>query len=159
MADFVKGPNYRTPFGKNVFLRSTRDVKTESYTCAKASVVAEDIDGFDQKVLQTGEVIARITSGDDEDSVGPFQAGVSDGRQTAANIVGLNNTFLPWQLNERDVEIAVVVEARAVQHRCTERDAAGARVALDDTTAADLQNKKDLSILFAVGADEDVGFG
>ena len=31
-----------------------------------------------------------------------FQAGVLDGRQTLANIVGICNTFLPWQLMERE---------------------------------------------------------
>lgn len=129
------GNTLRTPFGKNQFLRSTSDVKKESYTCAAASVVAETIDGdATQKVLQTGEVIAKITSGGDSGKVGPFQAAVADGRQTAANIVGINSTFLPWQLMERDVEIAVVWEASVVQAWCFERNAAGARIALTNTT-------------------------
>lgn len=154
MASFDKGPGYRDTFGKNVFLRSTQDVKTESYTLAASSVVDEDVDGNDRKVLQSGEVLARITSGAEDDKVGPFDASATDGRQTAANIVGINNTFLPWQLNERDVEVAVVVEARVVQKWCFERDASGARVELTDGTAASLKNGKDLDIRFAAGYEE-----
>jgi hypothetical protein len=151
MPAFVKGPNYRDPFGRNNYLRSTQDVKTESATFAKGAIPTIDVDGNDVKVLQPGTVLARITSGDDEGKVGVFDSGASDGRQTASNIVGLNNTFLPWQLNERDCEVAVVVECRAVQEWCIEFES-GAPVALDDATAAELQNKKDLSILFAHAA-------
>lgn len=135
MPSFTKGPGYRTPFGRNNFLRSTRDVKTDSATVAKDSVTAETIDGAaDQKILQTGELIAKITSGAEAGKFGPFQAGVTDGRQTAANIVGLNNTFLPWQLMDRDVEVAVVYEATVVQAWCFERNAAGARIPLSNAT-------------------------
>lgn len=149
MPAFTKGPGTRTPFGRNQFLRSTQDVKTESYTVAADSIPAEDIDGAtDQKVLQPGTVMAKITSGADAGKVGPFQAGVTDGRQTAANIVGLNNTFLPWQLMERDVEIAVVYECTAVQGWCFELDAGGARIALTDTTADAMRGTKGLDIRF-----------
>ncbi len=131
----TSGSTVRTPFGSNQYLRSTKDVKPESYTCAKLAVPAETIDGdATQKVLQPGEVIAKITSGADIGKVGPFQAAVADGRQTAANIVGINDTHLPWQLMERDVEIAVVWEASVVQAWCFERNAAGARIALTNTT-------------------------
>lgn len=132
----TSGNTARTPFGKNVYLRSTKAVKTESYTCAAATVTAETIDGAaDQKVLQPGEVIAKITSGGDIGKVGPYQVTTpTDGRQTAANIVGINDTFLPWQLMERDVEIAVVYDAAVVQAWCFERNAAGARIALTNTT-------------------------
>jgi len=150
MASFEKGGSTATtPFGKNEFLRSTRDVKYESYTLAAASVAVEVIDGTDQKILQSGEVLALITSGDDIGKVGPFQAGALDGRQTAANIVGINGTFLPWQLLHRDVEVGVAVEARVVQAWCTERDATGARIALSNATADALVAKKQLSILFS----------
>lgn len=125
----------RTPFGKNQYLRSTKNVKKESYTCAKGAVPAETIDGdATQKVLQCGEVMAKITSGADSGKIGPFQAGVTDGRQTLANIVGLNHTFLPWQLTQRDVEVSVTQEAEVVQAWCFERDAGGARIALTNTT-------------------------
>lgn len=129
------GNSVRTPFGKNVYLRSTRDVKTESYTCAGASVVVETIDGAeDQKILQSGEIIAKIISGDDAGKTGPFDASASDGREDTDNIVGVNDTFLPWQLMERDVEIAVVYEASVVQDWLFERDGDGARIPLSNAT-------------------------
>ena len=125
----------RSPFGKNNFLRSTKNLHPESYTCAAGGVPVETIDGeTGKKFLQSGEVMASITSGADAGKVGCFQAGVLDGRQTTANIVGINDTFLPWQLNERDVEIAVHFDASVVQAWCFERDAAGARIALTNAT-------------------------
>lgn len=148
MPNFSKGPNFRTPFGRNQFLRSTQDVKTESYTCSASATPFEEIDGETQKVLQPGTVMAKITSGEESGKIGPFQAGVSDGRQTLANIVGICNTFLPWQLLNRDVEIAVVVDARVVQEWCFEYDEDGVRVELTNTTAAALNAEKGLNILF-----------
>lgn len=151
MASFDKGPvpAAYTPFGKNEFLRSTQDVKYEHYTVAMDSVPEQTIDGSTQKILQPGTVMAKITSGADIGKVGPFQAGVLDGRQTLANIVGINGTFLPWQLLERDVEIAVAVEARVVQAWCIELDAGGLEIPLSNTTADGLVAQKSLSILFA----------
>lgn len=256
MASFLKGGARRGPFGKNTFLRSTQDVKTQSFTLAKGTVPYETIDGYQQKVLQAGEVMAKITSGTNAGKVGPFQAagtdaqltvtkagtwtsgtytlsyggqttapiqyndtaatvqaalralsglgvdvavsggplnttplvvafsgqqggqvipltaltvdttnivgggtaavtvstagvsGATDGRQTLANIVGLNNTFLPYQALDRDVEIAVIYEATAVQAWCFERDLNGVRTALGNTTAAQLVASKSLSIMF-----------
>lgn len=148
MPSFDPGGAPRTPFGKNVFLRSTRDVKTESYTLSAASVPTETIDGVTQKVLQSGEILAKITSGGESGKVGPFQAGVSDGRQTAANIVGINNTFLPWQLLEHDVEVAAVYECTAVQAWCFERDAAGVRIALTNTQADAMRGVKGMDVHF-----------
>jgi hypothetical protein len=148
MADFVKGGAARTPFGKNVYLRSTQDVKYESYTVAKSTVPTETIDGTAQKVLQPGEVLAKITSGPDTGKVGPFQALATDGRQTAANIVGLNDTFLPWQLLDRDVEVAAAYEATAVQGWCFERDSAGLRIALTNTTADAMRGVRGLDVHF-----------
>src|SRR5688500_13757458 len=75
MADFQKGPNYRTPFGRNEYLRSTQDKKTTSYTLAKTGIPEVEIDGVAQKVLQTGTVLAKITSGDDAGKVGVFMGG------------------------------------------------------------------------------------
>jgi hypothetical protein len=148
MASFSKGGPARTPFGKNVYLRSTQDVKKESYTLSAASVATETIDGTTQKVLQSGEVLAKITSGAEAGKVGPFQAGATDGRQTAANIVGINDTFLPWQLLERDVEVAATYECTAVQGWCFERDAAGARITLTNTTADAMRGVKGLDVHF-----------
>jgi len=147
MASFSKGGAGPDPFGGNEYLRSTQDVKKESYTVSAASVALETVNGSaDQKILKPGEVMAKITSGPEAGKVGPFQAGATDGRQTAANIVGINDTFLPWQLLERDVEIAVTYEATVVQGWCFERDAAGARVVLSNTTIDAMRGVKGLDI-------------
>lgn len=140
MSSFNKGGGARTPFGRNEFLRSTKELQTESYTLAAATVPAVTIDGFTgQKIVQPGTVMAKITSGPDAGKVGPFSAAALDGRQTLANIVGLNLTFLPWQTIERDVEISVVYGCAAVQGWCIELDATNAPIALTDTTAAAMQ--------------------
>lgn len=259
MPSFVKGPNYFQPFGGHYFLRSTEDIKTESRTIAAASVPPETIDGFSQKLLFKGEVLAKIMSGADAGKVGPYAGatnaadevqtltrtstggtvtltfdgatsapvaatvvgftaaavqaaleglpsidpgdiavagaaggpitvtfsgakfthknvgaivvdntsatggtivqatttagsagtnGATDGRGDPANIVGINNTFLPWQLMDRDVEVAAVYECAAIQARCFERDATGARVALSDATAAAMTNAKGVRVIF-----------
>lgn len=121
MATFSVDNTARTPFGKNQFLRSTQDVKTESYTVAAATFPTNvTVDGEAKKVLQPGTVMAMITSGGDSGKIGVYDTnvGVTDGRQTAANIVGLAETFVPWQLEERDVDIAVVYEATVVEAWC-----------------------------------------
>jgi hypothetical protein len=134
MPSFSSGNTLRGPFGKNEYRRSNKGLRYESYTVAAASVVAETIDGNSEKVLQSGELIAKITSGTYNGKFGPFQASVTDGRQTAANIVGLNDTFLPWELNERDADVAVAYTGVFVQAWCFERNAAGARIALTNAT-------------------------
>lgn len=149
MPSFNKGGGQRAPFGSREYLRSTQDVKKESATFAAASLPTETIDGVVQKVLLPGEVLAKITSGADAGKVGVFQAAATDGRQTAANIVGINDTWLPWQLMEHDTEVAYAYEASAVQAWCTERDASGVRVALTNTTADLMRGLKKLHILFS----------
>lgn len=150
MSTFVKGGGAAsTPFGKKEYLRSTRGTKFESYTLAASTVVAKTIDGnAGQKILQPGTVMAKITSGGESGKVGPFQAGATDGRQTLANIVGLNDTFLPWQAIERDVEIAVLYTGVAVQAWCLEYDATPAEITLTNTTADGMRSTKGLDILF-----------
>lgn len=148
MASFTSGITDYQPFGKNEYRHSTKGLKYNSWTLSAASVPTETIDGSVQKVLQSGEVLAKITSGPESGKVGPFQAGVTDGRQTLANIVGVNDTFVPWQLLVRDVEVAGCYEGTLNQGRCFERDAAGARITLTDTTAAQLVAKKTGNITF-----------
>lgn len=149
MPDFVKGPAFRTPFGENVFLRSTVGLQFEHYTCSAASVPSETIDSVATKVLKKGTVMAKITSGGESGKVGPFQGDATDGRQTLTNIVGLNNTFLPWQLMERDVEIAVLYRCTAVQAWCFEyATGAGGRIALTNTTADAMRGVKTMDITF-----------
>lgn len=152
MASFTKGGNGPNPFGGNEYLRST-DPKPakESYTVAAATVPLENVldgSGATQKILYPGTVMAKITSGGEAGKVGPFQALATDGRQTLANIVGLNDTFLPWQLLERDVEIAVAYDCVAVQGWCFELDAAGLRIVLTNTTADAMRGTKGLDIKF-----------
>ncbi len=154
MSTFVKGGGVGTPFGRNEFLRSTQDVKTESYTVAASTVPARTIDGAaGQKILQPGTVIAKITSGGESGKVGPYSTdtgGVTDGRSTATNIVGLNTTFLPWQLIERDVEISVTYQCTAVQAWCLEYTAAGGAVpqALSNATADAMRSVKGMHVNF-----------
>lgn len=255
MSTFVKGGSTTTPFGRNEFLRSTQDVKVESYTVAASTIPSQTIDGVaNQKILQPGTIMAAITSGPDAGKVGPYQvagtkevqtltkagtvsggtftlsfggqttsaipwnanaaavqaalvalstigtagvtvtggdfsgatpftvtfnlngdqallvagtasltgagagitvaqqtqgvAGANDGRQTLANVVGINQTFLPWQTIERDVEIGVVYQCTAVQAWCIELDAASASIALTNTTAAGLVAQKRLNVNF-----------
>lgn len=61
-------------------------------------------------------------------------AGAADGRQLLASIVGICNTWVPWQLVERDVEVAVAYEAVGVQAWCIEYDANGLPITLTNTT-------------------------
>lgn len=149
MADFKKGSGTTTPFGRNEFLRSTRELLTEPYTLAASTVPAKTIDGVaGQKILQPGTVLAKITTGPEAGKVGPYQAGAADGRSTAANIVGLCLTFAPWQLVERDIEVSAVYGCVAVQAWCIELDATGASVPLSNTTADAMRGTKTLDVLF-----------
>ena len=84
----------------------------------------------------------------------PGVAGANDGRQTIGNIVGINDTFLPWQLIERDVEVAVVYEAAVIQANCIELTSTGAETAVSDTTAAGMFAKKNLNITFHTASTE-----
>jgi len=257
MPDFVSQMGTPVaPFGVVEFLRSTKDLGTEPYTCYAGSIPPQYRDGNPgMKMLQAGTVMAKITSGPGIGKVGPFQSSTgtaevqtltpggtyagatgnfdlqaagsadprdkvnlpigavaldvqnalrtmpsyaaflptvtggplatgaftitfgggaydadvpalqftphftggtapvatvatstpgvagdaADGRQTLANIVGLNLTTLPWQLMERDVEISVVYDCEAVQGWCTEYDLNGNLVPLSNTTAAAMQ--------------------
>lgn len=154
MSTFVKGGSVSTPFGRNEFLRSTKRLGTESYTLAASTIPSRTIDGVaNQKILQPGTVLAKITSGPESGKVGPYSTdttGVTDGRSTAANIVGLNLTFLPWQTIERDVEVSAVYNCVAVQAWCLEYTAASPTVpvALSNTTADAMRGTKGLQVNF-----------
>lgn len=141
---FAKSDTVRSPFGKNQYLRSTQDVKLESYTFWNGGIPTKTIDGDVLKVLQPGTVIAKATSGTGSGMVGVYQATTpADGRQTTANIVGLADTFLPWELLERNANIAVAYEATVVQAWCFEYNAAGAEVALGTTTRDAITARQD----------------
>ena len=255
---FSKGPgDLRQPFGKNEYRRSDRDLKYESYTVSKDAVTAEMIDGVALKVMQSGEVVAKITSGPNKGKVGPFQsggtdevqrlsktgtvtsgglkvshpdiagetaefsvtanaatvqaavnawlagkdaaitvtggpvgttpldftwdddfgldraalvvtvsnaivgggtvaftevtpgaAGATDGREDPDNIVGILDTFLPWELNHRDHHSAVCYEGTVVQGWCFERNAAGLRIPLTDATRDAMRANPSLAHIF-----------
>ena len=142
MSTFVKGGSTGTPFGKNEYLRSREGCKFESYTVAASTVVARTIDGVaGQKILQPGTVMAKITSGGESGKIGPYSTdtvGVTDGRSAKENIVGILDTFLPWQLMERDVEVAVMYEGVAVQGWCIEMSLAQPSVGVAVTNATAL---------------------
>lgn len=255
-------PAFRTPFGQNEYLRSTRNRFYESGMCAKSAVPVETIDdSTDEKVLQPGTVMAFITAaGADQGKVGPYEpggvvtesvsipvdatggtwtitiqgettaaiafnataaavqaavdllpginpgdiiasggpgnaggttpyvlswnplgpyagvdappittgagsltggagtatptttaggmsSGATDGRGDPANIAGINDTFLPWQLKERDVEVALLQSGDVVQSRCFQLGASGERVAMSDETVAAIRNNP----LFKIG--------
>lgn len=149
MASFEKGGGLNTPFGRNVYLRSTFGKRVESYTLAAASVPARTIDGNPgQKILQPGTALAKITSGPDAGKVGPFQAGATDGRADPLNLVGLNDTFAPWQLLHRDIEVGATYECVAVQGWCIELNAAGDEIPLANATADAMRGTKGLDIKF-----------
>lgn len=74
-------------FGRNEFLRSTNPKpQTESYTCAMDSVplrVVPDQGGTsNQRVLQPGTAMAKITSGPNAGLIGPYQAAGTAEQQT-----------------------------------------------------------------------------
>jgi hypothetical protein len=250
MPSFIKGGTAKTPFGVNEFLRSTVGIKTTPYTVAASSVPAQTIDGVpNQKILQRGTVMAKITSGPEAGtaevqaltpsgtwsggtytlsfngyttgniaynanaaaitaaltaltSVGgaggvitatggpmssgavtltfggslsgdqpqvtinttnvtgsspaavastttPGVAGSLDGRATTSNIVGICDTFLPWQLTEHDDQVSVVYDAAVVQGWCIELNAAGAQIACQNATATAMVAQKGINILFS----------
>lgn len=119
MPSFIQPSGVATPFGRNEFLRSTQDVKTESYTLAASTVPAQTINNVGgQKIIQPGTIMAKITSGTEQGKIGPYDADATDGRETAANIVGLLLTFLPWQLQHHDEAVSVVYEGSVVKAWC-----------------------------------------
>jgi hypothetical protein len=134
MPGFVKDTTARTPFGKNQYLRSTKDNLYESATFGKNLIPTATIDTYVTKVLQPGTLLAKATSGPDTGKVGVFMAGVTDGRQTAANIVGICDTFLPWQLTISDRNVAYLYRGTVYQAFCFEYNAGGAAVALTNAT-------------------------
>lgn len=137
--------NRGTPFGINEYLRSTEEVLKESYTLAASTVPARTIDGAaNQKVLQPGTVIAKITSGPETGKVGPYSTdttGVTDGRSAQTNIVGILSTAIPWQLIYGDMEVAVAYDAVVKQGWCIEYTAANPTGdVLSNATATAMKN-------------------
>jgi hypothetical protein len=88
--------------------------------------------------------VATTTPG----SVGTGTGAATDGRSDPANIVGINDTYLPWQLLNHDEQVAACYVGDVVQAWCFQRNAAGARVALDDSVARYMINRKHMQINF-----------
>lgn len=135
------------------YLRSTQpgSFSNTSYTLAAGSHPIEPEAtgiGAGKKFLQRGELLAKITSGDDAGKVGVFQDSATDGRESAANIVGINRTFAPWELNERNVDVAADYEANVVAAWVTKRDADGNRVPVDQSTMDAISARTDLNIVW-----------
>lgn len=135
------------------YLRSTQpgSFLNTSYTLARGSHPVEPVAtgiGAGKKFLQRGEVLAKITSGGDAGKVGVFQAGATDGRADAANIVGINRTYAPWELNERNVDVAADYAASVVAAWVTTRDASGARVPVSKGTMDAISARTDLNIIW-----------
>lgn len=148
MPHFTPPSGKYAPFGKNVYWYSTEGLKYRSKMVAKSSVPTEVIDGSVEVVLQAGEVLAEITSGPEMGKVGPFQLGVTDGREDLDNIVGVNDTFTPWQLGRRNKEVAVCYRGSLEQSKCFIRDATGKRITMPDNVAAAMVAQKTMTIDF-----------
>lgn len=142
-----------TPESKNTYLRSTENCQFESYTVAASSVPEVTIDGETRRILQSGEAMAKITSGPQAGKIGPYQADATDGRADEANLVGINDTYEPWRLvpqsgSLQDVEVGVLYHGACVQGWCFERNTAGALVPLSNATADALRGSRGVDILF-----------
>lgn len=151
MASFNPGPipANTTPFGRNQPLFSTKGIKPKSATVARNAIPVEVIDGQERRILQSGEVLARITeAGEDQTKLGPYQLGATDGRGSLDNLVGISATYAPWQLDNRDIDAGVYYDATMRQANCFIRDEDGKRIPLPDNVAAALVAKKNISITF-----------
>jgi hypothetical protein len=88
------------------YLYSTEGKELDSATIDASAVSTVDSDS--KKYLNKGVVLARITSPVAASGlVGPYSSTASDGRQSTANIVGINDTFA--DLSDGDKEVGVLV--------------------------------------------------
>lgn len=154
MPSFDPGPGPQSlPVGKNEYRRSTKGLKYDYGTFAKGSLpgVVDEVTGVTEKVLQSGAVLAKITSGADSGKLGVFSldtAGVTDGRSDVANIVGVNDTYDTFRLRRRDIEVAYCYEGALIQPNVLVLDATGKYVSAPDNVAAALVGKKSIDIKF-----------
>lgn len=156
MPSFDKPDALRSdPFGKNEYLRSTKGNLFTSATVHKDSITAEQWkDGQNPqntqtfKLLQTGEVICKITSGPMQGYFGPYQEGATDGRADVANIAGLNDTYSPDKFNRRNNEVAVCYKGTALRQRVFIRDSTGKRKVATDAVINAMRGTVGLDLLF-----------
>lgn len=159
MADFVSGREDYATHGKRNILRHAHpgSYNVQSKTISHAAFPTEELDGYDQKILQEGEVLVALTSGPNSGKCIPFQLDATgegavawtDGRSNVANLVGVCKDYFAAQLMDRDVEAGVLVHGHLVQNWCTIRNADGERVALPNNVADALRAKKNLQIQFS----------
>ncbi|WKW85472.1 capsid decoration protein [Rhodococcus phage Reynauld] len=148
MAHFNPGPGDDSiPFGKNEYRRSTVGLKYDTVQIFK-DAVPEEPGQPGEKILQSGEVLAKITSGPGKDMWGPYQIDATDGRGDLANVDGVNDTFDAFKLRERNIEAASCYSGTLDQQKCFIRDATGARIELTDAVAEALVAKKHIEITF-----------
>jgi len=93
--------------------------------------------------LTGGSAAVTTTAGDSSGS-----GAATDGRQDPNNIVGLLETFAPWQLKERDLEVAVVYRGAVVQANCFEFGSSNTAVALTNATRDQMLLRPALQLSF-----------
>ena len=147
---FDKGPGpVSDSFGPSQYLRSTKGMKFRSGTLRHQSVPTETINGFDdRRVVQRGELLCKITSGEHAGGVGPYQAGATDGRGDLDNFFGISDTYVPWRANVRDVNVSGCYEASVVKAWLFKRDATGKRVPISDADATAIARTERSSYTF-----------
>ncbi len=96
------------------YLYSTTGNQFDSYTLASGLGSTDDKGNY---YLNKGEVLAVITSGDAAGKVGPYDTTASDGRETASNIVGFNDTFVDD--NSEDADVGVLYKGTVDETYCT----------------------------------------
>lgn len=149
MPHFNPGGGVSPTFGRNEYLRSTENRQFRSYTVSSAAFPVEKIgDDEGQKFLQAGEVMVTLTGGPEAGKSVPFQTGGANGADSLTGILGLNDSFEPWRLNNGDIEAGIMYHGAATQGWCTIRDASGKRVPMTDAVANAMRSSKTLDILF-----------
>lgn len=139
------------PMGVNAYLRSTQPgtFATDGATVAASTHPIEPGLAGNQKFLDKGEILAKITSGPEAGKFGVFSldtVGVTNGLSTPANIVGINNSYYPYQLMDHDVYVGNLYYGVVKQARVTVRDATGKRVPVTNAIVDALADRKDLKI-------------
>jgi len=118
MPGFIGGPAYATPFGKRIYLRSTRGLLTRSKTVDMNTVPIVDVDGTPTRVLQPGVLMAEITVGNAEQigKIGPYQPAGTDEVQSITELAAISaGVFTVTVLGETTADIAFDATASEVQ--------------------------------------------
>ncbi len=97
------------------YLHSTVGTTFRSATLDKDAVSSVDSDN--NKYLNKGTVISRITKASASGLVGPYDESANDGRQHPQNILGINDTFA--DLTNGDVEIGYLTHGVVKESQIT----------------------------------------